>query len=143
MVRQDWLLMALATRDGASMDPVQVQKAMFLLGREMANEVAPSNFYAFRPYNYGPFDARIYSDLHQLACDGLVSVSENSRGIRSYSVTATGLQEGQRLLQGLDPAPRSYLERVVNFVCSLRFADLVRAIYDRYPEFKRNSVFVG
>jgi len=142
MARQDWLLMALATRGGAPMDPVQIQKAMFLLGRQMTDDVGPG-FYSFRPYNYGPFDSDIYTDLQRMALRGLVSISQSSRGTRSFSVTPEGMRQGEELLRNLNPAVRSYLQRVVQWVCSLSFADLVRAIYDRYPEFRQNSVFAG
>lgn len=142
MARQDWLLMALASRAGAPMDPVQVQKAMFLLGREMPAKVGPG-FYHFEPYNYGPFDSDVYTDLERLANRGLVSVSRGIRGTRAFSVTPEGLRQGTELLRNADANARSYLDRVVQWVCSLNFADLVRAIYARYPEFKRNSVFAG
>lgn len=142
MGRQDWLLMALATRDGEPMDPVQIQKAMFLLGREIADEVG-SGFYRFRPHNYGPFDSDIYIDIQRMATRGLISIAQSSRGTRSFSITPEGLRQGSELLRKLDPAIRSYLERIVRWVCSLSFAGLVRAIYERYPEFKQNSVFVG
>ena len=142
MARKDWLLMALALREGAPMDPAQVQKAMFLLGRQMADEVGPE-FYRFRPYNYGPFDSDIYTDLQHMAGNGLITIAQSSRGTRSFSVTPAGLREGTELVRSLDPVARTYLKKVVDWVCSLRFADLVRAIYDRYPEFRRNSVFAG
>jgi uncharacterized protein len=142
MARQDWLLMALASREGAPMDPVQVQKAMFLLSRELADDVG-SGFYRFRPYNYGPFDAEIYTDLQLLAIRGLISIASSSRGARLFSATPAGMRQGNDLLEELGPAARSYLRRVVEWVCSLSFADLVRAIYARYPDFRRNSVFVG
>lgn len=142
MARQDWLLMALASRAGAPMDPVQVQKAMFLLGREIPDKVE-SGFYHFEPYNYGPFDSNVYTDLERLANRGLVSISRDTRGTRAFAVTPEGLRQGAELLRSADVTARSYLDRVVQWVCSLTFADLVRAIYARYPEFKRNSVFAS
>ena len=37
----------------------------------------------------------------------------------------------------------SYLEKVVDWVSSLSFPELVRAIYAKYPQYKANSVFTG
>jgi uncharacterized protein len=141
MAREDWLLMALASRNGEPMDPVQVQKSMFLLSKELVEDVGP-DFYSFQPYNYGPFDARIYGDLQRLAIRGLISIT-NDWGPRRFSITPAGMQRGNELLTQLRPTARSYLARVVGWVCSLSFATLVRSIYAKYPEYRRNSVFAG
>src|SRR5947199_8004379 len=79
MPRQDWILMALAQK--TPLDPVQIQKALFLMGREMADEVG-QDFYQFRPYNYGPFDQRIYQDIEQLALRGHIAITQEPRGVR-------------------------------------------------------------
>ena len=142
MARQDWLLMALARRGGAPINPVQIQKAMFLLDREMANRVRP-DFYHFRPYNYGPFDATIYHDLEDMERRGLIVISGSGRNRRAFASTPDGLKQGCQLLERLDSPARDYLERVVDWVCSLDFASLVRSIYALYPEFKQNSIFAG
>jgi hypothetical protein len=55
------------------MTPVQIQKAMFLIGMEAKQFVEPG-FYKFVPYNYGPFDANVYHDLDELVAKGLVAV---------------------------------------------------------------------
>ena len=140
MARRDWLLMALAHREGQHMNPVQVQKAMFLLAREIPDLVGPG-FYRFVPYNYGPFDADVYTDLGRLAQQGMVSITRAR--FNRYAVTPEGFREGTVLLERADPEARAYLSRVVDWVCSLSFADLVRAIYKKYPEYRANSVFAG
>ena len=62
LTRQDWLLLALSKSPCGAMSPVQIQKAMFLFGRE-AGDAVGTDFYSFQPYDYGPFDAAIYADL--------------------------------------------------------------------------------
>jgi hypothetical protein len=42
-----------------------------------------------------------------------------------------------------DPTAARYLENVVDWVTSLNFSQLVRAIYAKYPRYKVNSVFSG
>jgi hypothetical protein len=37
----------------------------------------------------------------------------------------------------------AFLAKVVDWVASLSFPQLVRAIYEKYPRFKANSVFTG
>ena len=116
---------------------------MFLMAMEAAHQVG-TRFYTFVPYNYGPFDAAIYHDLSRLAERGLVySDPAAGRSWKSFSITAEGLQAAQAIRAQADPNAVSYLERVVDWVSSLSFPSLVRAIYDKYPQFKANSVFVG
>jgi hypothetical protein len=142
MERSDWLLLALSEAfsaqdvPGYGLDRAKLMKSLFLLGREQPQQVEP-NFYDFRPYLYGPFDSRVYSDVSKLVDRGLVAVSPGP----TYSVTAAGYAEGQRLA-GL--APRSaldYLRAVVRWIKPLSFRQLIQAIYDRYPDTKTNSVF--
>jgi hypothetical protein len=61
--RQDWLLMALAYRNGEPMTPAQIQKAMFLMSAE-APALVGRFFYNFVPYNYGPFYAQEIGRAH-------------------------------------------------------------------------------
>jgi hypothetical protein len=141
--RSDWLLLALAHRRGASMTPVQIQKTMFLMSMEAAHQVGPE-FYQFVPYNYGPFDASIYHDLSQLAEQGLVyGDAAVGRNWKAFGITARGLEAASEIRAQADKNAVSYLERVVDWVSSLSFPVLVRAIYDKYPQFKANSVFAG
>ena len=61
MTRQDWLLLVLAAADGKPLSPLQLQKSLFLVGYDLARLVG-SDFYTFRPFDYGPFDAAVYRD---------------------------------------------------------------------------------
>jgi hypothetical protein len=140
--RQEWLLLALARRNGQPMTPVQIQKAMFLMGAE-AKQFVGSAFYKFVPYNYGPFDADVYSDLDVMAAQGLISSAATGRGWKMYAVTPTGLAAAAEIKKATDKKAVSFLESVVDWVCSLSFPALLRAIYDKYPKFKENSVFTG
>jgi hypothetical protein len=130
--RSDWLLLALAHRKGKPLTPAQVQKAMFVLGAEFPRVVGP-NFYAFVPYNYGPFDADVYRDLDAFARRGLVTIDGSGSG-RSYAATAEGVEASLEIERQLTASTRTaheYLRRVVDWAASLTFAELVRAIYAR------------
>lgn len=138
--RTKWLLLALAHRRGRPLSPAQVQKAMFVFGKEMP-AAAGTNFFAFRPYNYGPFDAAIYSELEGLAREELVTII-GAGTWRSYAVTPTGMEKAAQLEQDMDARALNYLHRIVDWVASLPFPALIRSIYAKYPEYKVNSVFV-
>jgi hypothetical protein len=141
--RQEWLLIALAHRNGQPMTPAQIQKAMFLMAAEARLLVGPK-FYNFVPYNYGPFDANVYHDLDVLAERGLVTGNSfPGRNWKTYTVTPTGLVAAGHLKAAANHRGVGYLERVVDWVSSMSFPQLVRAIYAKYPEYKANSVFTG
>jgi uncharacterized protein len=66
MDRRDTVLAALAAAGAnAWFSPVQVQKLLFLIDREVPAFVDGPHF-AFAPYDYGPFDARVYGELDRL-----------------------------------------------------------------------------
>ena len=77
MEKRDWLLLALAAAKTKGLTPVQIQKSLFLFGENMSG-IGGSRFYKFVPYNYGPFDKRIYSDAEALETEGLVVIEKES-----------------------------------------------------------------
>ena len=70
MTPADWLLLLLAhDAPAAGLEPVRIQKALFLLARE--GGLPPRERYWFVPYNYGPMSPRIYRDVDGLVRRGL------------------------------------------------------------------------
>lgn len=142
MERSDWLLIALAeafsANDGRGfgLDRVKIMKSLFVLGREQPHQVGPG-FYRFQPYLYGPFDSDVYRDLQGLVDRGFVAVSPGP----TYSITAAGLAETQRIDPTVPKATQEFLKAVIRWVKTVSFRQLVQAIYDRYPDTKVNSVF--
>jgi len=141
--REDWLLVALAAAEGAPLTPVQLQKSLFLLGQELPDAVG-EDFYAFRPYNYGPFSSAVYADADRLADEGLVRIDrmEPGRNWAVYSATPEGVERALALSNGLPGQAVEYLRSAVGWTRKLTFSQLVSAIYARYPEQRANSVFV-
>lgn len=139
MNRGDLVLAALAAAgQSASFRPVQVQKLFFLIDQEIPTLVDGPHF-DFRPYDYGPFDSEVYSELGHLKQEGLVLVSQGY--YRSYSLTQEGFEKGSAALKSLKQSARVYIQRASAWVLSLSFSQLVTAIYDAYPKMKANSVF--
>jgi uncharacterized protein len=128
-------------RDGA-FTPVQIQKALFLASDKVPNAFNGNSRYNFQPYDYGPFDVRVYSDVQELERQGLAQINQQpgSRW-RTYAATRAGIAEGQRLAEQLTGEQREILGRIVNLVRSLSFNDLVSAIYRAYPPMRERSVF--
>jgi uncharacterized protein len=140
MIRRDLVIATLATAgDGASFTPVQVQKIFFLLD-ERGRDLLGGPHFSFEPYDYGPFDNAVYTELEILALAGLVLIELSGR-YRTFRLTDAGFAKGSGIL-AIMPEPKSeFIRATVEWVCSLRFDQLVAAIYREYPEMKARSVF--
>jgi hypothetical protein len=144
MNRQELLLCILAAANGRAYEPVQIQKAAFLVDRNVPNLIDAGPRYNFVPYDYGPFDREVYSDASMLSLAGRAVVGPSAEGRwNTYAASAQGLDEGRKLLGRINPTHRDYIERVSAWVIGQSFGSLVRSIYDKYPEMKQNSIFQG
>src|SRR5436190_18669612 len=82
MEPKDWTLLVISAADSRGLSPVQLQKSLFLLERRLSEE-APAeklgeSFYEFVPYNYGPFDVKVYQDAEALEERGLVTIQSSA-----------------------------------------------------------------
>jgi hypothetical protein len=143
MNNRDVVLAALAIGKGAIHSPVQIQKLLFLLDRKFMKELGGPHF-EFEPYDYGPFDRKVYDVLEQLESEGWVEIMK-APGLRwkRYRTTLEGQRRGEDILNSLKPELVEKITTLSNIVRRLSFADLVSAIYKAYPEMKINSVFQG
>jgi uncharacterized protein len=139
MEREEIVLAALAPGRRHLFTPVQVQKLMFLIDREIPTHVGGPHFH-FEPYHYGPFDGHVYRVLAKLASIGLVTIDE-SYPPRTYALTPDGLERGLEILNNLRPEVKAFVEQVCAFVRTNSFSSLVSAIYKAYPDMRVNSVF--
>ena len=98
----------------------------------------------FTPYDYGPFDAAVYSEAESLKLTGDVVVAPSGSGRwNTYAASGFGLTRGQQILAALQPNIRNYIDEISGWVRSRSFRDLVISIYDAYHEMRINSVFRG
>ena len=148
MRSRDWLLLLIgldAEPGRDALDPVRVQKGMFLLARE--GGIPPKERYWFVAYNYGPMSPRLYRDLEALERLGLVERRESpDEGLRwrPVGVTAAGAERTAELVAAADPresAVIAWLRETKRHMAGLTFAELLREIYARYPAFASRSVF--
>jgi len=140
MKRADLLLKIIAAAHGEFVTPVQMQKVAFLVRMQFMEQL-PEDYYSFQKYAYGPFCVDIYHDAEALQRIGLISISINQRGRwKQYAATVAGIEES------LDKIPvdiAQFIEETVDWARRLSFQELVRAIYQRYPTYRENSVFQG
>lgn len=141
--RQKIVLAALAAERTSSFAPVQIQKLFFLLDQNIAADLGGQQF-SFEPYDYGPFDRAVYSDLEVLAQQGLVVIQATPGAERrKFYLSPEGYAMGSAVLGELSERARNYMLRLSVWIRSLSFAELVGSIYNQYPEMKANSVFRG
>ena len=141
MERMDWLLITIGASGSRGLTPVRLQKSLFLLAQTLPKKER-NKFYRFIPYNYGPFCVDIYRDAQFLEQSGLVEIRRASGRWPDYYLTPQGQTRAQELRAGGPRKRLEYIDRVVEAVLSLSFPELVKAIYQAYPQFKKNSVFV-
>lgn len=144
MTAKDWLLVFIACEEGEEgLDPVRVQKGMFLLARE--GGLPARHRYRFVPYNYGPMSRGVYRDVGFLADERLLA----ERPIPGYAwgrlvATEKGRARARELIDAepaITPARLAAVREIRRTVAGSRFEELLRRIYARYPEYATRSVF--
>jgi uncharacterized protein len=144
VTRRDWLLLFIAYEGAPSgLDPVRLQKGMFLFAQEA--DVPEGEKYAFRAYNYGPMSRDIYDDLDQLVAAGVVEeVPVEGQSWSRYRPTAGGVRRGEELLgeaKNLRADAAQQLYDTKHSVASMTFNALLEDVYERYPEYATESLF--
>jgi len=138
----DWTLLAIAKAGSTPLQPVQLQKALFLIGQNLSKAKLKARFYIFDAYDYGPFCQAVYGDAETLEQTGLVTITRPPQSrYKLYTATEAGHERARALEQQLDADAVDYVGKAVRYTQSLSFNDLVAAIYKAYPEMKVNSVF--
>ena len=139
--REKATLAVLAAANGEPLTPVQLQKALFLV---CENAATLRDVYHFIPYDYGPFSATVYEDVKRLASAGAVIIERGARsGFSTYRSTVKGYATGVAHLNEMPAVEAEYVRRLVEWVRSVSFRDLLRAIYQAYPKMATRSVFRG
>jgi hypothetical protein len=141
MERTEYVLAVMAASNAAAHTPVQVQKLFFLLDENISAYFGGRQF-NFEAFDYGPFDHHVYQELERLERCGDLEIGRtwNDR-LSTYRTTLSGQQKGLRILESVPAPARDYIRDVSEWVRSQGFAGLVTAIYDSYPEMRKNSVF--
>jgi hypothetical protein len=144
MTRDELVLAMLACAGGRPYTPVQIQKAIFLVCQQMPELITGGPGFDFRPYDYGPFDADVYSVADSLQRDGGAVIAPSPYGRwNTYAATDDGVAVGQEILAGLEADSREFLQRTSDWVRAQGFSSLVKSIYDAYPSMRENSIFRG
>ena len=141
MTRDDWTLVAIGGHPTDSpqwVDPVRVMKILFIAQQELSPDGLDFRFGA---YFYGPFTSEVYNSVTSLVNSGLVDASPFAgRRWGVYKASDKGLAHLRALWARPLPA-QEYVRTVRKWALAQSFADLLRAVYAKYPAFATNTVF--
>ena len=135
MRQKDWLLLAI----GDYIEPIQLQKTLFKFAREAP--VPINQRYGFVPHNWGPMAKQVYPDLEELQAMGLVDAKPTGEGWNGYRLTTKGLELASR---PRETAPRELVEAIDEkraWVLDRPFRQLLRDVYEQYPDMAKKSLF--
>ena len=145
MTRCEWLLILCAYHGAPDgLDPVRLQKAMFLFSR--SEDVPRTEQYTFKPYDYGPMSPGIYADLDALVAEGLLEAhSVPGKSWSRYIATELGRQAAETSLKRLagqrEKSRAKRLYEIKQSVASASFNELLERVYKEHPDMAVNSVF--
>ena len=101
VTRSDWTLLAICAGGFRGLSPVQLQKTLFLLGKQLP-EAVTADFYDFQAYHYGPFDRTVYVDAERLSnttCFALPGLSAEAL-LMNYDLDGVALSSGSACSSG-------------------------------------------
>ena len=126
---------------GGVVTPVQLQKSVFLVSAEGLDGI-PASLYDFKPYHYGPFDRQVYTDADRLYQDALVLRTSSRDGAWTDTmIVRGGWEAAQELRSRLPSQTLKRIDAIAGLVRSKSFPELVKHIYEKFPEYRENSVF--
>ncbi|HTQ83753.1 MAG TPA: hypothetical protein VMI47_10845 [Pseudolabrys sp.] len=143
MDRGDLVLAILAAADGRPYTPVQIQKAVFVICDQFPDLIDDGPGFNFEPYDYGPFDSDVYSEISALDARGEAIIAPSGIGNwNTYAASDYGLARGRALLDEMGRQGK-YVQKISDWVRSMSFSQLVKSIYEAYPDMRANSIFRG
>lgn len=140
LTRSEEALVALASMPKGQATPVQAIKMLFLMEKKAPDALGGAKF-DFVPYDYGPFDQGVYTELDGLSREGHVEILDGKP--RRYVLTAKGREYAEVVKAKLEGRFVTYFENLGQWIATRTFAQLVNAIYTEFPEMRANSIFRG
>ncbi len=142
----------------------RLQKLLFLLWKEGRFSLTVPTLYGFEAYDFGPCMDDLYDDIDFAESIGLLQVKVAPSGNeyedadevsflrdfgvrlprkktrRDYSLTDAGFEAGKELYSSLDKEERERLVKIKKRFNGMPFFDLLRYVYEKYPNFAKKSV---
>lgn len=157
--RPDFLILLLHSL-GEVWGITKLCKLLFLLGKEGNAARHVPDYYAHVAYNFGPFEEAIYRDLDALKAAGVIEERKQTSRKRQpdeeldeglypekvdaiYRLTQRGRKDVAEALakaaNAKDPAILASIREISQKYGSLRLRQLLKYVYQQYPEFAKKS----
>lgn len=139
----------------------RLEKLLFLLERETPLGEELSENPEFESHNFGPFSSKIYQAVDTLTAAGLLEDStaiasstedaweaehligtspSDPYATRNFSLTEKGQRYYKALINELRPGTEDLVERFKQRFAALPLRQLIRYVYQRYPDFTDKSL---
>jgi uncharacterized protein YwgA len=123
--------------------PIRIMKGLFIFSQKTPPHwLENDSLYHFEPYLYGPCSFDVYADLRELVTEGYLSAAPAPGcSWNYYFLTEKGKKASDEIRASLDAKALDYLRRIKNFVRKLSFSELLKVVYQNFPEYATKSVF--
>jgi hypothetical protein len=136
--RQDIMLLIADGADGSyPLDPIRLMKGCFIV-----DQIGPAEWkglFAFEPYDYGPFDSSVYRARDALVGKDLLLRYPAGR-YSQYAISEAGRERAAMLASSMDKPAADWLRNIGHWVTSKSFTELLREIYERFPDYATKSI---
>jgi uncharacterized protein YwgA len=143
MRREDWLLLLLGFKgqdSSPSLDPVRIQKGMFLVAKESG--LPETETYQFVAYNWGPYSRALRNDLGLLVNQGYAQARDvPGYSWKRYALTEAGIDRARELLNESPADAARAVAEIKRRVTGMSFTKLLDDVYAAYPDYAVNSLF--
>lgn len=117
--------------------PLQIMKGLFLISEQLKIK----NFYKFEPYLYGPCSFEVYQDINTLLTKNLITTIRAFPSYWAYyRITPQGAKEATQILQKTDQKILTKMKEIKKLVLSKSFFELLKYVYEKYPQYAINSI---
>lgn len=138
--KREWLLALLHANNNEPIESaVRLMKELFLIRKEIGEKqrMTDRDFYNFQPYLYGPCSFEVYKDIKRLASAGLIEVLRSPKSRWSiYRIT----KKGEEYIDGMVEHTPKIIEEIKLKFNKMPFMELLRYVYNKYPQFTKKSV---
>lgn len=126
--------------ESPELDPIRIQKGMFLLSQE--GGLATEERYDFDAHFWGPYSREVKNDLEQLVRDGYVQARPvPGYSWNKYALTAAGVDHAREVLPHVPAEQAHAVVNIKRTVTGASFRGLLDDVYSRYPDYAVNSLF--
>lgn len=119
-----------------------IQKLIFLLNKELYSD----SRFKYTYYKFGPYSSEVNLEISNLIKENIISekeqISSHSNNIGyKYSLTDPGKKECEKSFNNLNKKTQNCITEYVEKFSNYRPTEILKYVYEKYPEVTINSEF--